>query len=156
MKSLWLKVTPLLICLLLASGCSTPLNLSNVPITITEYTRTATDTKARLKLNISNENIFSVAIASITGKLYLNGTYIGKFEITKPMGIQRLGTSALEAELIIEKTDIVQKLRASSAPSIAYRLECKLHLELSEERSNSSTVSEGQIDTASLRAEPSK
>ncbi len=156
MKSLWFKVTPLLIFLFLAAACSTPLKLTNVLITITDYRPTTNESKANLKLHLSNENVFPLAIGGITGKLYLEGNYVGNFEISKAIGIPRLGAVDREAELQIEKPAIIQKLRASSAPSISYRLDNKLHMEVSEERSNSSTEAKGQIDSAWLRAEPVK
>ncbi len=156
MKLLWLKFTPLLICLLLASGCKSTVKLSNILITIQEYSPTTTENKVRLKLLFSNENIFAIGIAGITGKLYLEGNYVGKFEITEAVGIPQLGTTTREVELRIEKPEVLQKLRANSAESISYKLDCKLHLEISEDRSNSYTGSKGQIAAASLRAEPIK
>lgn len=156
MKSLWLNVTPLLICLFLASGCSAPLRLNNVLITIVDYSPTTAGDKVRLKLHFSNENIFAIAIAGITGKLYLEDNYVGKFELTEAVGIPQLGTLTREAELLIEKPEIIQKLHASSATSIAYKLDCNLHMEISEDRTNSHTYSRGLISTVSLLAKPAK
>jgi len=132
------------------------MKLSNVLITIIEYSPTTTENKVKMKVHFSNENIFPLAIAGITGKLYLEGNYVGKFEMTNAVGIPQLATTTREVELIIEKPDIIQSLRTSSAASISYKLDCKLHMEVSEDRSNSHTDSKGQIATASLRAEPVK
>jgi LEA14-like dessication related protein len=155
MKSLWFKAIPLLTCLFLAAGCNSALQLGNVLVNIVEYRPTAVDTEARLTLRFTNENIFPIAIANTSGKLYLNGTYVGQFEVKEAMGLPQLGIVNRDTVLRIENTAFMQQLRGTaSTPSISYRLESVMRLEVSEERTKIHTDSTGQIDGAALRTEP--
>jgi LEA14-like dessication related protein len=155
MKLHWLKVFPILACLFLASGCNSGLKLSDVLVDVIDYRPTTSDTQAQLTLRFNNENVFSIAIAGVTSKLYLNGTYVGKVESQEAIGITQLGTINRDVVLLIENTAFMRQLQESvSAPSISYRLESTLLLEASEDRMKMRYVSNGQISTASLHAEP--
>ena len=155
MKSLWLKVLPLLICLLLAAGCGSAVKLSNVLVDIIEYHPTTSDTQAKLTLRFTNENVFPIAIAGTTSKLYLNGTYVGKIESSDPVGMPQLSATNRNVVLTIENTALIQQLRSTaSTPSISYRLESTMRMQASEEKMKIRNVSNGQINAASLRAEP--
>jgi len=155
MKLLWLKVVPLLACLFMASGCTSGLKLSDVLVDVIAYRPTTSNTQAQITLRFNNENVFSIAIAGVSGKLYLNNTYVGKIESQEAIGITRLGTLNRNVVLLIENPAFIQHLRDSvSTPSISYRLESILLLEASEDRMKMRYVSNGQIATTSLRAEP--
>jgi len=154
MKSLWLKITILLTALLIVSGCGST-KLGNLIVDVVEYHPTTLASQARLTLRLTNENVFPVAIANTTGKLYLNNTYVGKIDGREPVGIPQLSTANREVTLLIENAAFIQQLRSSaSTQAIAYRLKSKMRLEVSEERINIDNVSSGQIDAAALRAEP--
>ena len=155
MKSLWFRVIPVLACLFIASSCHSAGKLGGVLVGLTEYRPTTLDTQATLSLRFNNENVFPLGISKTTGKLYLNDTYIGHFEIKNAIGVPRLSAVNQTAVLFIENTAYIRQLRSSaSATSIAYRLEILLTLDISEERTEIKTKSSGQIDAASLSAKP--
>jgi LEA14-like dessication related protein len=152
MKPTWFSFVFVLTCLFAAAGCSTAIRLGNVLVTITEYQPTALDTQARLKLRFSNENVFPLAIANTDGKLYLNGTYVGKIELKEAVGVPSLEAVSHDAILHIENAAFLQQLRTASAKTISYRLEIKMLLEVDEDREKIVTASSGQIDATSLQA----
>jgi len=155
MKFLWLRVASLLVCLLIASGCSLPAKLGGVVVSLTDYRPASVDTQATLTLHFSNENIFPLAIAETSGKLYLNGTYVGHLAIKEAMGVAQLSTTNRNAVLFIENPAYIQQLRTSTTePAISYRLEISMHVELTETKKKISKVFTGQIDHASLSAKP--
>ena len=138
---------------MLASGCGSASNLGNVLIDIVAYRPTKSDTQAELTLRFANENVFPLAISDISGKLYLNGTYVGKIENKNPIGIPQLSSLNRNVLLLIENPAFMQQLRGGTA-AISYRFESLLRLDVSEERMKIRGVSNGQIDSASLRTEP--
>jgi LEA14-like dessication related protein len=157
MKSLWLRVFPALACLFIVSSCNSSYKFVSIPVAITEYRPTALDTQATLTLRFTNENVFPLAFAKTSGKLYLHGTYVGHFEIKEAMGVQRLGSATRNTALFIENAAYVKQLRATAATStIPYRLETVMMVEISEEKSKIKTESSGQIDGASLGAAPAE
>jgi len=156
MKLSWLRVVLLLTCLFAAAGCNSALKLGSVLVTVTEYRSTALATQARLKLRFSNENVFPLAIANTDGKLYLNGTYVGKIELKEAVGVPSLEAASHDATLHIENAAFLQELRATSAKTISYRLEILMVLDVDEDHEKIKTVSSGQIDASSLRAIPAE
>jgi LEA14-like dessication related protein len=156
MKSLWLSVIPVVVaCLFLASGCHSSAKLGGVPVSIAQYRPTTLDTQASLTLRFNNENVFPLAIANMAGKLYLNDTYVGHFEIKDAMGVPQLGTAIRDTVLFIENPAYIRQLSTSaSAPSIPYRVEIQMNLEVSEEKAKIKAVFTGQIDQAALSAKP--
>ena len=86
------------------------MKLGNLLVSITEYRPTALDTQARLKLRFSNENVFPLAIANTDGKLYLNGTYVGKIELREAVGVPSLGAVSHDATLRIENASFLQQI----------------------------------------------
>jgi LEA14-like dessication related protein len=157
MKFLWLKIIPFATCLMLFAACSTTMKLGNVQVAVTGYHATADATQARVTLRFTNENIFALAIAETSGKLYLNNTYVGQFKLTVPIGVPQVSGVNRDAVLTVENVAYVQQLSANAeAPSISYRLESVMKLEVSEDHAKIETVSSGQIEQPSFRAEPVK
>lgn len=152
MKPTWFRFAFILTCLFVAAGCSTALKLGSVLVSITEYQTTALDNQARLKLRFSNENVFPLAIANTDGKLYLNGTYVGKIELKEAVGVPSLEAVSHDAVLHIENAPFLHQLRTTSAKTISYRLEIKMMLDVEENKEKIVTASSGQIDAASLQA----
>jgi len=157
MKLLWLKVIPLLTCLVLATACTSSVKLGNVLVTVTGYHATTDATKANVALRFTNENVFALAIAETSGKLYLNNTYIGQLKFAKPLGLPPQGVVNRDVELVIENAAYVQQLRGNTGTSsVSYRLESILQLEVSEEHEKIKTVSSGLIEQPSFQAETVK
>jgi LEA14-like dessication related protein len=156
MKPTWFRIAFILSCLFVAAGCGTALKLGSVLVTITEYQPTAADAQARLKLRFSNENVFPLAIANTDGKLYLNGTYVGKIELKEAVGVPSLAAVSHEAILHIENAPLLRQLRTTTAKTISYRLEIKMLLDVDEEKEKIVTVSSGEIDATSVQAAASE
>jgi LEA14-like dessication related protein len=161
MKSLWLKVLPLLVCLLIASGCNSNTKLGDVLVDITGYQPVLGGNQAILTLRYTNENVFPIAIADTKGKLYLNGEYIGTVNQKTAVGIPQLNpatpqlnTATRQAELLIEHPEVLKIILAANSSSVTYRLESTLRIEASEDRIKIKTAYSGQLDATTLRAAP--
>ena len=155
MKFLWFKVIPLVTCLMLITACATSMKLGNVLVAVTGYHATADAAQAKITLRFTNENIFALAIAETSGKLYLNNTYVGQFKLTNPVGIPQVGVVSRDVVLVVENISYIQQLRANTeTSSISYRLESTLKLEVSEDHTKIQTASSGQIEQPSFQAEP--
>lgn len=117
----------------------------------------ASGTSAELTLRYTNENVFALAIETTSGSLYLNDTYIGKFQQDTAVGVTQLSTATGKATLVIEKPAELQALvKGTTAASLTYRLVSKMRMEIGEEKTSIKNESVGQIERAQLLAEPAK
>ena len=117
----------------------------------------ASGTSAELTLRYSNENVFPLAVQTTSGSLYLNNTYVGKFEQSDAVGLTKLGNATGKATLVVEKPAEFQSIiKDTASASIAYRLASKLRLEIGEDKVTIKSESSGQIDRAQMTAEPAK
>ena len=156
MKLSWLKVALILTSLFAITACNTALKLGNVLVTVSEYRSASLEPQARLKLRFTNENVFPLAIANTDGKLYFNGTYVGKIQLKEAVGVPSLGTVYHDATLRIENVALINQLRTATAKPIAYRLDVQMVLEVDEEHEMIKTASSGEIDSASLQTAPAE
>ena len=157
MKTLWLKVIPALACLLLMSSCSSAPSLSAVLVDVTSCRPDHTGATAELTLKYANENMFALAIETTTGSLYLNNTYIGKFQQNNAIGLVQLGTATSKGTLVIEKPAVYQGiLKDAASGNVAYRLVSKMRMEIAEDKTTIKNESTGQLSREQLQAEPAK
>jgi LEA14-like dessication related protein len=154
MKTLWLRIVPALVSLLIVSGCSSAPALSAMLLTIDSARLDSTRTKAELELTYTNENVFGLAISSTSGSLYLNDVYIGKFVQDVAVGVSQLSTAKGKATLMVEKPDELRALiKNTKGSTFTYRLVSKMRLEIAEEKTTIKNESTGQIDRAQMTAE---
>lgn len=157
MKNLWLKAVPILVCLLISAGCSSAPPLGAMMVSITDLRPNASGSSAELTLRYSNENVFPLAVQTTSGSLYLNNTYVGKFDQQVPVGLTQLGTANSKATLVVEKPAEFQAIiKAATTTPITYRLASTLRLEIGEDKVTVKSESTGQIDRAQMTAEPVK
>jgi len=157
MKNLWLKVIPAFVCLVIFTSCSAAPQLGALMVNITGFRPDASGTSAELTLRYSNENVFPLAVQTTSGSLYLNNTYVGKFEQSDAVGLTKLGNATGKATLVVEKPAEFQSIiKDTASASIAYRLASKLRLEIGEDKVTIKSESSGQIDRAQMTAEPAK
>ncbi|MBK9990199.1 MAG: hypothetical protein IPP19_05530 [Verrucomicrobia bacterium] len=157
MKNFWLKAVPVLVCLLISSGCSSAPPLGAMMVYITDLRPDASGSSAELALRYSNENVFPLAVQTTSGSLYLNNTYVGKFEHKVAVGLTQLGSASSKATLVVEKPAEFQAIvKATTTSPIAYRLASTLRLEIGEDKVTVKSESTGQIDRAQMIAEPAK
>jgi len=154
MKISWLKIIPLLACLVIASACNSRVKLGNLHVDVTGYQTLPSPNRAKLILRYTNENIFPIAIAETEGKFYLKGTYIGKVEQKNPVGMPAVSTVSRPAVLLIEKPELLQSLLADGAPTLSYELKSTMRMEFDETKEKMKSYFSGQLDAANLRAAP--
>lgn len=152
MKTPWLKVLALFSFCVFFTACSSANRIGNVLVDLVGIAPTAQETELTLSLRYSNENVFAIAVASTTGKLYLNDEYVGTYANPVPVGIPQLTSLSREGMLKVENPAVLQRIRSSSASAVAYRLESVMRMEVSDDKSRLKSVTNGQLDVASLRA----
>lgn len=152
MKTPWLKALSIISFCLLLQSCNTAARIGNVMVDLTGLAPAAQEGQLNLTLRYTNENIFAIAISGTDGMLYLDNEYVGSFVTTSPVGIPQLVTLTREVALKVEKPEVLQKIRSSSAASVAYRLESSMQLEVSDDKARLKSSMSGQIDVAPLRA----
>ncbi|MFT3868636.1 MAG: hypothetical protein QM715_09065 [Nibricoccus sp.] len=152
MKTPWLKALSLVSFCLFLAACSSANRIGNVLIDLTDCAPTAQEAEFKVTLRYNNENVFAIAVASTAGKLYLNDEYIGAFTNPTPVGIPQLTSLSREGVLKVENPAALQRIRNSSASAASYRLESIMRMEVSDDKSRLKSVTNGQLDLASLRA----
>lgn len=152
MKTPLLKVLSFVSFCLLLAACNSANKIGNVLIELPGWSATAQANQVNLSLRYTNENVFAIAIASTDGKLYLNNEYVGSYVNEKPVGIPQLTSLLREGLLTIEKPEVLQRLRASGAATVAYRVESLLRMEVGEDKSRLKSVVSGQLDMKALDA----
>jgi LEA14-like dessication related protein len=152
MKNPWIKVLSLLTFCLFFAACGINNKIGNVLVDLLACAPTAQEAQFKLTLRYTNENVFAIAISQTEGKLYLNDEYVGTYVNRSPVGIPQLTSLTREGTLNVEKPEVLQKILSSSASAVAYRLESVMRMEISEDKSKLKSLTNGQIEAASLRA----
>lgn len=152
MKTPWLKALALFSFCVFLTACNSANRIGNVLIDLAGCAPSTQEAELKLTLRYNNENVFAIAIASTTGKLYLNDEYVGTFTNPAPVGIPQLTSLSREGVLKVEKPEVLQRIRSSSAASVSYRLESVMRMEVSDDKSRLKSVTNGQLDVASLRS----
>jgi LEA14-like dessication related protein len=152
MKTPWLKVLSIVSFSLFLSACNSAGKIGNVLVDLAGWSPAAQESQLNLTLRYNNENVFALAIAETGGKLYLNNEYVGSFTNPAPVGIPQLTSLTRPGILTVEKPEVLQRIRSSSASSVDYRLESVMRMEVSDDKSRLKSMTSGQLDVASLRA----
>lgn len=156
MKSIWLKLLPFCLGVLLFGGCSTNLHLSGISITATDFrptNATLLETQAALTLRYTNENVVPIAFSGSTHKLYLNDTYVGKSVSKEAVGLPSLNTATQTVTVFLENLAMIQKVQSlaqSQTSTFGYRLESVLFVEAGEAHDTVKIVSTGQLDLSAF------
>ncbi len=152
MKTSWLKALSLISFCLLLSACGSASRIGNVLVDLTAWKPTASEDQINVTLRYTNENVFAIALSGTEGKLYLNNEYVGAISNPTPVGLPQLTSLERPGLLKVEKPEVLQRLRSSSAASVAYRLDGVLRMEVSEDKSRIKSTTNGQLDLNGLRA----
>lgn len=156
MKSIWLRLLPFCLGILLLGGCNTDLHLSGISVAVTDFrpiSATLLETQAALTLRFTNENVVPIAISGSTHKLYLNGTYVGKSVSKDAVGLPSLNTATQTVTVFLENLAMIQKAQsyAQGANTVfSYKLESVLFVEAGEARDSVKVVSSGQLDLSAF------
>lgn len=150
MKSPWLKVLLALSFCFLLPACSSHNKIGNVLIDIAGCAPAEEASQLKLTLRFNNENVFPIAIAETSGKLYLNNEYVGSYRHAAAVGIPQVMSITREVTLAVENPAVIARVRGASA--VAYRLESVMRMEVSDDKSRLRSVVNGQLEGSALRA----
>ncbi len=136
------------------AGCLGHGTLGGVAVTVDSVkpaAAPAADAQAVATLNIANENVVAVGIASSTHRLFLNGTFVGTAVCATPIGIQSLAAAKQEASLRFDNPALVRQLATvPGAKTAGYRLESDLTVTAGDDTIHVKSVYEGMLDLSPL------
>jgi LEA14-like dessication related protein len=150
MKTLWITLAPLLLGLLVVSGCHSGARIGDVTasaVDIRLVSATPQETQAELTLRYTNCNVFALGISRSTHKLYLNGDYAGEAMSHDPVGIPQVSSVTRKVRIQLENQVLLQKLRAAGAnQTVSYRIESSFFIVASDQHIRINSSYSGQLD----------
>lgn len=152
MKRLLTPVVLLVSALLLQCGC---VNIGEVVITglrieLTGIER-ATDGTVSASWRVVNPNVASYLVASVSSKIYLNGTLVGTTLSSDPLGVPAQGNAARSGKLTLAGPAAAQILTEAAAHGpVSYRVDSRLIIQIyGDETSKGDLSNSGSVTVVS-------
>lgn len=142
-----------LLCGLFATGCMSTPRVGEITVTVVEFTPSAnalSQPGAVLTLRFINENLIPVALSGSKHKLYFNGTYVGKIENTKAVGLAPSSAKTHDVTISFENLAFVRQLALRGDPVVSYRLVNSMEYREWEEKIYLKSETNSTIDLSSL------
>ena len=154
MKTPFLRLVSLALCLSGLAGCTSHGTLGGIAATVVAVkpaAPSAPETQAVLTLQFANENVASVAMDNSTHRLFLNGSYVGKATSDTPTGLREMAPTMQEIPMKFENPALVRQLANSpGAQAVNYRLESDMLVVVIEDHIHVISTEQGTLDLSPL------